>query len=377
MQTAIETRVCRWVRFLEGRGEPFLFTVSFPVDCGPRPWPYQNYSERIEWAARLYDAHMRNMDRVRDDSIPCLRPYTGTEIFAEAFGCPVHFNGTDMPCARPLINDLAQVDSIDAPDLFETPLTHVFAIADKLRRVCGQDAIMKLPDIQSPMGIAAMILDKSAFLLGLFDDPERIRRLSGVAMDLLTAFLDEWFRRYGTDFVAHHPDYFMRGGLTLSDDEIGSVSTDVYAQYFLPDLTMLSRRYGGLGFHCCADSQRHWSSFLTIPELRALNISTKWLAEPDRIAREAYRFFAGRLVQIHRGRAFTGDPWTWPAQVPDDARAVFEISASSPDQATEIAERMSGLREQIKAGRAGNAEQVHAEATSKPAQDAGFEASDA
>jgi hypothetical protein len=40
---------------------------------------------------------------------------------------------------------------------------------------------------------------------------------------LLVAFFDEWFKRYGTTFVAHYPDYVMHGGLTLSVDEVGAI----------------------------------------------------------------------------------------------------------------------------------------------------------
>ena len=65
------------------------------------------------------------------------------------------------------------------------------------------------------------------------------------------AFLDEWFGRYGRDHIAHYPDYFMEGGWTVSEDEVGVVNEEMFEKLFLPELNELSRRYGGIGMHCC------------------------------------------------------------------------------------------------------------------------------
>jgi hypothetical protein len=308
-----------------------------------------NYRERIDWAIRSYEDQLEHASVVPDDSVPCLRPYTGTEIFAEAFGCPVHRPDDHNPFARPFIYEVRDIDRVSVPDLSANPPAKVFEIADALRAACGTDAVMKLPDIQSSMGIAALVLDKAAFLTGLIDDPAAIRALAGKTMQLLTQFLDEWFARYGGEYVAHFPDYYMRDGVTLSEDEIGSVGNRMFEEYFLPDLVALSRRYGSLGIHCCADSRHHWGSLLSIPDLKVLNLSTNWLADPDATTREAYEFFAGRLVQFHHGREFEGEPWTWPRQVPPNARAVFTVQTESREQAIETAERLREVREETKA----------------------------
>jgi len=60
-----------------------------------------------------------------------------------------------------------------------------------------------------------------------------------------------WFARYGHAFVAHYPDYFMPFGMTLSEDNIGSVGPELFESMFLPELNTLSRHYGAIGIHFC------------------------------------------------------------------------------------------------------------------------------
>ena len=150
---------------------------------------------------------------------------------------------------------------------------------------------------------------------------------------LLIAFLDEWFARYGRDFVAHYPDYYMPYGITLSEDEIGAVSTDVFRELFLPELAELSHRYGGLGMHCCADARHHWDAWKEIPDLRLLNI-----VHQAPVVEEAYSYFAEEAPQMHSWCG-DGDPTTW--KYPPGSRVVIGAGADSPDTGRRLAESIS------------------------------------
>jgi hypothetical protein len=145
---------------------------------------------------------------------------------------------------------------VKVPELSSSSLANIFEMSDELHRRTGPNSLMRLPDdIQSPMNIAALIWDKSDFYVALMETPEAVRELADKVRTLLTAFLDEWFRRYGTAFIAHYPFYYMERGVTLSEDEIGAVNPDTFDEFFLPELTYLSERYGGIGIHCCANAR--------------------------------------------------------------------------------------------------------------------------
>lgn len=332
----IDERKRRWCDFYDMTAPPrhvFLIRCNEALPERPLPHP-DNRKERIDWAWGKYRRDLQRARWLDDDSIPHLDCYTGTEIFAEAFGCEVHRPANDMPFARPLIRNASEVSGLEVPGLDAPPLAMLFDIADELRRRAGPDAVVKMVDVQSPMDVAALIWDKSAFYVAIVDAPEAVRELSAKVRELLTAFLDEWLARYGRDFVAHYPDYYMPRGVTLSEDEVGSVSERTFEDMFLPELAELSKRYGGIGIHCCADARHQWGGFKRIPSFRMLN-----LVQPAEVLREAYGFFAGDVPQMHSWCG-EGEPSLWPDQYPDSARVVLHPGAKTREEAARLAERL-------------------------------------
>src|SRR6516165_3048398 len=129
----------------------------------------------------------------------------GHERLPDAVRRPVQPPKDAMPSPRALFPEASQVAGVRMPDLGVRPLSDLFEIADELRRRGGPEALMKVVDIQSPMDIAALIWDKNAFYVALRETPEAVVELAAKVRELLTTFLDEWFRRYGSEFIAHYP----------------------------------------------------------------------------------------------------------------------------------------------------------------------------
>jgi len=332
----IAERKARWRAFLDMQQPPIhVFFVAYNPDPIERPLPWPSLKqERIEYAWQMYEREMARMEWLRDDYIPHLAPYTGTEIFAEAFGCQVHRADDNMPFALPLIHEAREVAALRVPEVSATPLALLFEIGDELRHRAGPEAVMKLVDIQTPMDIAALIWDKNSFYIAMQETPEAVKELAAKVMQLLVTFQDEWFRRYGTEFIAHYPSYYMPDGFTLSEDEVGAVSASMFDEFFLPELTELSEHYGGLGIHCCAHAKHQWANFKRIPNLRLLN-----LVQPEETLREAWRYFADHVPQMH---SWSGDgpAWTWPQQYPPNARVVIQATAETQDQALELSDKL-------------------------------------
>lgn len=292
----------------------------------PQPHPHL-VSERIEWAWLRYQEMAEQASWLHDDTVPFLDVYTGTEIFAEAFGCPVHLAEDQMPFALPCIRDADEVKNLQIPDLSVTPISRLFHIADTLRDRAGAQAVVRLPDIQSPMDICALIWQKDCFYLALVDNPDAVHALADKVLTFLTRFLDEWFARYGTDFVAHYPTYYVPRGVTLSEDEIGAVSSSMCKEHFLPELAILSRRYGQIGVHCCADARHQWQNLKKIPDLMLLN-----LVHSQEVLEEAYAHFAEHTTQMHLWCG-DGDLSARVNCMPNNARIVYQLEAESHHEA--------------------------------------------
>ena len=304
-------------------------------DYGLRPWPYPDrIVERMDWAVSLYEKQLETALWLDDDRVPAVNLHTGTEIFAEAFGCRVAYPGNNMPYAQACVNSAADVAKLRIPSIFEGPLGGILEMTERVRDRVGPDAILHLPDIQSPFDIAALIWNKEDFLISLIEEPEAVHELVAMTRELLTAFLDEWFRRYGTNYVAHYPDYYMEGGMTLSEDEIGAISPAFFKEYCLDTLNFLSDRYGGIGIHSCASSRHQWTGFRQVRGLRMLN-----LILPANILQEAYPYFAGQAAQMHSYFGEARPAADWPGPDPE-THVVLTAQAKDRDTALRALERM-------------------------------------
>jgi hypothetical protein len=246
----MQERLKRWRSFMAGDEDiPFMFHVNFPLPEReaelPDPvavWP-DKVEERIERRWAEYELMREKADLVEDDRVPYLSNMTGTEIFAEAFGCQVHRPDDTNPFALPVVRTPAEADRIEAPELSASSLAYLFDIADELHRRGGPDAVMKPVDIQSPMDVTALIWDKSQLFMAMVETPEAVLGLAEKVSGLISEFFEEWFGRYGTTFVAHYPDYVMHGGITLSVDEVGSVSDGMFRRFFRDELVRLSEQF--------------------------------------------------------------------------------------------------------------------------------------
>ncbi|HNX14011.1 MAG TPA: uroporphyrinogen decarboxylase family protein [Oscillospiraceae bacterium] len=337
----IGERKARWNEFLYGNGnvrQILMVNTPWLEEERPSIWP-ELKQERIDWILRKYEMLMKRAQWLDDDTVPFLDMLTGTDIFPEAFGCAVYRPDFAMPSARPLVHTASEAAKLKVPMLWDSSLAYLFEMADKIQERTGKDAVFKVPDNQSPMDIATLIWDKNEFYIAILEEPEAVKELAYKVYLLQTEFFDEWFRRYGKNHIAHYPNYYMDHGITLADDEVGIVSSEIFKEFYLPELCALSDRYSGLGMHCCADSRHQWENFKLIPNLRLLN-----LARPNDILVEAYKFFADFTAQYH---CWCGDgpAWTWPSQRPENARIVCDATAENKEEALEISERFREMWE--------------------------------
>jgi hypothetical protein len=334
MEKNIIDRKTRWCDFFSNPDAGHLFIIHYQPDEESPPLPWREYKqERIDWAWRQYERQCKRMEWLEDDAIPYLHVRTGTEIFAEAFGCKVYYPDDNMPFALPMIHSAQEVSSVKVPELSSSSIAYLFDIADELVDRAGPGALLQIIDIQSPMDIAALIWDKLTFYPALVEAPEAVMELADKVKQFLITTMDTWFARYGVEFIAHYPDYYMPVGITLSEDEVGAVSKTVYEELFLPELAELSQRYGGMGMHCCAHASHQWDGFMAIPDLRLIN-----LVQSENVLQQAYDFFSV-IPQMHSWCG-EGDPSNWVDAYPPGSRIVMRVTAWSRVEALMLSEKL-------------------------------------
>lgn len=342
MPLSIKERKQKWLDFMDVSSATrsiVLVTLS-EEDTPARPWPYhENRKARLQWSYDLWQRQNERLSWLDDDTVPALSIYTGTEIFAEALGCQVYCSGDNMPFALPLLHNGAEVARLRPPELHASSLSELFEMGEQLRQRAGGDCVLTLPDIQSPVDIAALVWEKETFLMAMLDDPAAVQELVAITEHLLTAFLDEWFRNFGTGYIAHYPDYYMEGGFTFSEDEVGAFSPQMFDQFCLAPINRLSRRYGGCGMHCCANARHQWEGFKKIEGLRLLN-----LIQPMEILDAAAAFFGSSVCHWHDygpgEKPAPSYPPHWVAACPPEAHVILSAEAHSRQEAVSLCGRL-------------------------------------
>lgn len=341
----LEQRKHVWNTFYdENSGLNRLIIGRFSQDMPVEPLRQKRFfQERLEWSYAQYMKQLEFADYIQDDSMPHLSMLTGTEIFAEAFGCKVYDSETNHSCAIPMVHNAADAAKVKKPEVMQSSITVWLEMADKLRERAGKDALLGLPDIQSPMDIVAILWDKTDFYTAIYESPEVVLELASMVMDFLCEFLDIWFARYGKDFVSHYPDYYMPYGMTLSEDEVGAVSSSMFREFFERELWALSERYGAIGIHCCANARHQWENFKNIPGLKALN-----LVQPFDTLLEAYNYFPKNIAQYHTiDKTQIYDLFS--DKVPQDAKIIASTwySVDSRAEARDIVKRCRELQQNM------------------------------
>jgi hypothetical protein len=241
------------------------YTISEAPVADLAPTIVENYRRRLEM-----------LRAAGDDGVPYARLNTATHLYAAAFGCPVHIFGDSNPCALPLVRTAEEADRLEVPDIWKSRhLSRVFEMAHAVSRELGPDAQLGPPDVQTGFDTACLVWNKEDMFVAMMEEEGRkaVRRLTDKCARLLADFLAAYRHEFPMASPCHCPDVWCppEMGPWVSNDECGALSTPQFEELCLPELLDLSRRFGGLGMHCCAAAEHQFPSFRKIPGFYAFN----------------------------------------------------------------------------------------------------------
>ena len=251
--------------------------------------------KRARMGRQMYLWEQECAQIIGDDRVPMAHVWSGTDVFAAAYGSAVHRPADNMPFALPAVTDAQEADRLTEPDMGVESLREVFALADQLADLCGPDVPLRIFDIQSPFDIGALIWQKENYFCALVETPEAIHRLLVKITRTVAAAVGAFKKRYPQACLVHFPELWLPSdwGICLSEDDSGSISARHFRAFCLPYLQELARSLGGISIHCCADGQHQWQEFLKLPGLRYLN-----LFHPPTDLEAAITTFSGRAVLV-------------------------------------------------------------------------------
>jgi len=323
------------------RGHAVFFSPLAPDAENPGDYAISErpVADFVPWLVAGYEAKVRMSEALDDDSVPFVNLATNTGVFAGAFGCTIHVYDTETNAsAQPIVSSAEEADALPEPSLDSRALARYFEVVELVRKELGPEVPVSVPDIQSAFDIAALIWRKEDLFVALLTDPDAVERLVGKCERLLVRFIDELLRRRPNANLCHYPYAWAPGelGMWLSEDEAGSISTEMFDKFCLPSLSRLSERYGGLFMHCCANADHQYGEFLKIPNLRGLN---RVFQGPG--PAPAIEAFAGKTVLVLGCDGERGAREFLEMAKPD-TRFLFKVGAPTLDEAKAVYE---GVRE--------------------------------
>ena len=298
----------------------------------------------VPWVVEHYERQVRMTTKLGDDAVPRAILPTSTHIYAAAFGCEVHRFSDSPACALPLVRTAEEADRLTTPDIWKSPtLYRIFEFAHAVQKTLGKDVCLGPPDMQSGFDTAALVWEKTDFLCAMSDDTDKeaVKRLVAKCAALFKTFLIEFRREFPNCSPCHCPSAWAppEMGPWLSNDECGAFSTAMFDQFCLPELIDLSKTFGGLGMHCCADAEHQFERFRKIPNFYAFNRVA---------ARQGYapllNLLCGHDGPVHvLAWISEEDIETLIRNAPDGTRFIFVFSGSKDEDAKPWLERMRAL----------------------------------
>jgi hypothetical protein len=228
----------------------------------------------LSWVVDDYHAQVKLLEELDDDSVPIARIIGGTHIFAQAFGAKVYEYPDSLPAAMPLVATAEKAGKLTVPDIWSCPgLMRIFELAKLVEKELGTDVPLGPCDMQSGFDIAAQLWDKEDFLCTMLLEPEAVKTLAGKCAELLKTFLAELRREFPQMSPCHCPGTWMPPhlGPWVSNDECGVINAAAFEEFVLPELIDLSKTFGGLGMHCCANAEHQCEAVKKIPNFYGFN----------------------------------------------------------------------------------------------------------
>lgn len=205
-----------------------------------------------------------------------------------------------------VIGEAAQVRDLELPDVRSgrtgQVLDHVRELADTL----PPGERIRMPDVQSPLGVAELLWDGS-FYLALVDCPDVVHDL----LDKITTFIIRFHlamkkaagdRLNAIGFPCVWGDAV---GVYVSDDSMSLLSPAMHLEFSVPYLNRIADACGPLVYHSCSWWEPYFDNIHQLRDVRVMNWNPGNSTDPAVIIKE----FSGKAVlaphlvkDMHRDR---------------------------------------------------------------------------
>jgi uroporphyrinogen-III decarboxylase len=144
-----------------------------------------------------------------------------------AFGTKCRWQENDLPFAERIIRDIKDIDLVEKPNpktdgLLPFVISRLKNHQTKIEKAGHK---IRFAVARGPLNIASFLMGTTEFLMAIYTDPDRIRRL----LDTITDFLTDWLGYQKQTFPSID-------GIFVLDDIVGFIGPNDFEQFALPYL---------------------------------------------------------------------------------------------------------------------------------------------
>jgi hypothetical protein len=245
------------------------------------------------------------------DAPTYLEPWYGVGTTASAFGGEYEWPEGQAPVVRPLCKMVHDVPKLIPCDYKDVPIMQytLEMIEYFLEQTQGRVS-MSWSDIQSPLNVAAELIDVNGFFLAFREDPDRVKQILTAVTDVVIDFTQKQSDLIG-DVLARPGHGFASSragtGIGLSADNLVMTSPWMYEEFCVENDAKIGAAFGGTAIHSCGNWAKWIGAIKKIPNLVMVDAAFGPQTDPNPNSAEVFRDAFVNTAIILQAR-IVGDP---------------------------------------------------------------------
>lgn len=220
-------------------------------------------------------------------------PGNTTCLFPLGLGCPETCTSEGVLWAEPIFDEDEEDFVLNLPDVYSGYTGRVLNTIREMVESLPDDARIREPDIQSPLGVAEMVCGQGLYI-ALMEYPEQIKAMLKQIAEFEISFIKA-MREVAGDRLngcCFPLIWNNHEGTLCSDDTLTLVSPEMHREFSIPYINMIAEACGPLFYHSCTWLPEHFDNIKAVRNVRAYNWTLGGPTDPLEIIHE----FSGRGV---------------------------------------------------------------------------------
>lgn len=198
-----------------------------------------------------------------------LEPWYGIGVIASAFGADYKWIKDQAPVNEPVFRSIEQALAYNWVPVEKTDIgKHILEMIEFFLDETKGKMPISFTDTQSPLNIAASLVDINQFFMEFYLNPEKLKEFLNLITGLLIDFTKKQQELIGDNLASPGHGFASTrefSGLGMSDDMIIMVSSQTYEDFLVPNIDAIGKEFRGSAFHSCGN----WSK--KIPVVKKIN----------------------------------------------------------------------------------------------------------